>query len=56
MSFDADRIRFERDYLFKSPSAAAACLMGRTANGPVEWKDRAGRTLWEREMQPVTAD
>lgn len=39
------RIRFERDHLFSSPSAAAACVTGRTANGMVEWKDEKGRTL-----------
>lgn len=39
------RIRFEKDYLFSSPSAAAACVTGRTANGLIEWKDIAGRTL-----------
>jgi hypothetical protein len=56
LTVQGDRVRFERDYLFKAPSAAAACLMGRTANGPVEWKDREGRTLWEREMKPKDAE
>lgn len=41
------RIAFERDHLFSSPSAAAACVTGRTANGLVEWKDAAGRELGE---------
>ena len=41
------RIRFERDHLFSSPSAAAACVTGRTANGLIEWKDATGRTLGE---------
>lgn len=46
------RIRFERDHLFSSPSAAAACVTGRTANGLIEWKDAQGRTLGEmREGQ-----
>jgi len=45
------RIRFEKDHLFSSPSAAAACVTGRTANGSIEWKDAAGRTLREvREL------
>jgi len=39
------RIRFEKDHLFASPSAAAACVTGRTANGLIEWKDAKGRTL-----------
>jgi hypothetical protein len=48
-----DRIRFERDYLFKAPSAAAACIRGRTANGPLEWRDAQGRSLWDLEMSPA---
>lgn len=44
-----DRIRFERDHLFQSPSGAAACVTGRTANGWIEWKDLNGRTLGERK-------
>ncbi len=34
-----------RDYRFKSPSMAAAVLLGRNANGRIEWKDDDGRTL-----------
>ena len=37
--------RFSQDYSFSSPSTAAAVVMGRSANGRVEWKDKAGRTL-----------
>lgn len=44
---DGDRIRFARDYLFKSPSAAAACVMGRTAHGLIDWRDEVGRSLLE---------
>ncbi|WP_191599997.1 GIY-YIG nuclease family protein [Marinomonas algicola] len=36
---------FEQDYLFSSPSSAAAVIMGRSANGLKEWKDDKGRTL-----------
>lgn len=46
------RIRFERDHLFASPSAAAACVTGRTANGLIEWKDAKGRTLSEVRGTP----
>ena len=49
------RIRFERDHLFSSPSGAAACITGRTANGMVEWKDVDGQTLGQRmavEVEP----
>lgn len=38
---------FLQDYLFTSPSAAAAQIQGRNANGWVEWKDEKGRTLDE---------
>ncbi len=38
-------IRFSADYLFSSPSAAAAVVMGRSANGPQEWKDQNGISL-----------
>ena len=33
------------DLLFSSPSLAATIVMGRSANGLTEWKDRIGRTL-----------
>ena len=46
---EGGRIRFTRDHLFQSPSGAAACVTGRTANGWIEWKDEAGRTLGERK-------
>ena len=38
---------FTKDYLFSSPSAAAVALMGRTANGWLEWKSKDGKTLDE---------
>jgi hypothetical protein len=37
--------RFTQDYSFSSPSTAAAVVLGRSANGRVEWKDAQGRTL-----------
>lgn len=48
------RIRFEVDHLFKVPSAAAVAVMGRAANGWVEWKDAQGMTL--REACGVTTE
>ncbi|MGN7116649.1 GIY-YIG nuclease family protein [Lysinibacillus odysseyi] len=33
------------DLLFSSPSLAAEIVMGRSANGLTEWKDRLGKTL-----------
>ncbi len=38
---------FTQDYLFSSPSTAAGVVLGRTANGRVEWKTKSGRTLKE---------
>jgi len=39
--------RFERDWPFSSPSAAAAIICGGSANGWVEWKNSHGQTLDE---------
>lgn len=36
-----------QDYTFSSPSTAAGVLLGRSANGRIEWKDKKGRTLKE---------
>jgi hypothetical protein len=44
---------FTRDYLFSSPSAAAAAVLARNANGRTEWKDAKGRTLHEIEAASV---
>ena len=35
----------DHDYTFNSPSTAAGVMLGRSANGRVEWKDATGRTL-----------
>lgn len=40
-----DEMVFSEDYIFPSPSAAAAVVMGRSANGLIEWKLPDGRTL-----------
>jgi hypothetical protein len=42
---EGETIIFEEDHLFRSPSMAAAALLGRTANGWVEWKNKDGATL-----------
>lgn len=46
-----DRVVFERDHLFRSPSMAALALMGRTSNGWIDWKTQDGRTLDEVKRQ-----
>ena len=42
--------KFVKDYLFSSSSAAANVILGRSANGRIEWKDEFGKTLAENEM------
>lgn len=44
---EGDKRRFTQDYTFTSPSLAAAVVLGRSANGRLDWKDAAGRTLKE---------
>jgi hypothetical protein len=49
-----DKLIFQSDYLFNSPSAAAAVVMGRNANGRTEWKDCNGtdlRSIGEQEIK-----
>ena len=41
------RLRFTKDYVFTSPSAAAATVLGRGVNGWTAWKHSDGRTLSE---------
>jgi hypothetical protein len=38
---------FLEDHLFNSPSAAAAAVLARRANGWIEWKNKDGKTLDE---------
>jgi hypothetical protein len=44
---------FTKDHLFKSPSAAATTVLGRSANGWIEWKNSKGKTLDELKRQTV---
>jgi hypothetical protein len=41
---------FPDDYIFSSPSSAASVVMGRTANGLIEWKLSDGTTLKDYEQ------
>ena len=45
LTADGESVEFARDHLFGSPSMAAVALLGRTANGWLEWKDANGATL-----------
>jgi hypothetical protein len=50
---DGESYRLAQDYTFGSPSTAAGVLIGRSANGRLEWKDGKGRSL--REIQETGA-
>jgi hypothetical protein len=42
-------LEFLEDYIFSSPSTAASIVLGRSANGLIEWKQKNGNTLKEFE-------
>lgn len=42
---EGETVVFEKDYLFRSPSMAALAVLGRSANGWIEWRTQNGRTL-----------
>jgi hypothetical protein len=46
--------KFAKDYLFSSPSTAAAVVMGRSANGLIEWKKEDGSSI--KDNQPKNTD
>ena len=50
LEVDGERCRFTRNYAFRSPSAAAAIVIGRSANGTVEWKE-AGTGIAYKEWE-----
>ena len=51
IELDGNVYRFMSDQIFSSPSAAAAAVLARPANGWTEWKFEDGRTLDEVERQ-----
>ncbi len=51
MREEGDRVVFQKDHLFNSPSMAAIALMGRSANGWLEWKSENHKTLDELKRQ-----
>lgn len=53
MRTEGDTVVFEKDHLFKSPSMAAIAVMGRSANGWLEWKSKDGVTLDKLKRQNV---
>ena len=50
-----DHYVFTRDHLFSSPSMAAIAVLGRSANGWLEWKTEQGQTLDGAKRQTVSA-
>jgi Domain of unknown function (DUF4357) len=44
---DGNHLRFTRAHLFDAPSTAAGVVLGRSANGRLEWKNESGRSLKE---------
>lgn len=47
-------LEFYDDFIFSSPSTAAAIVMGRNANGLTEWKNMDGKTLKDFESNDKT--
>lgn len=45
---------FTQDYTFASPSMAAGVLLGRSANGRIEWRNAQGRSLKELQQPADT--
>jgi hypothetical protein len=45
---------FKQDHVFNSPSTAAGVILGRAANGRIEWKLKNGSTL--KELQAATVE
>lgn len=53
LATDGDAYVFTQDYVFGSPSTAASVVMGRNANGRVDWKTADGQSL--KELQETAA-
>ncbi len=53
---DGENLVLVDDYIFSSPSTAAAIVMGRPANGLTEWRNADGRTLkgYESELTDLS--
>jgi len=45
IAITGDTATFAKDHLFRTPSGAACAVLGRTANGWIEWTTKDGRTL-----------
>jgi Domain of unknown function (DUF4357) len=49
-------LTLNQDYLFNSPSTAASVLLGRSANGRLEWKDEKDRSLRDIQEAVLAGD
>lgn len=47
----ADKLVFTKDYIFSSSSTAASIVMGRNANGLIEWKNKNEETLKDHQTK-----
>jgi hypothetical protein len=56
MREEGETVVFTKDHLSGSPSMAAQALIGRTANGWVEWRTSDGRTLDMVKRQALVQD
>lgn len=45
LKLSGEQLVFTQDYVFKSPSAAAAIVVGNSMNGWISWKNKDGKTL-----------
>jgi len=53
LRLDGNNAILTEDYAFSSPSAAAAVISGRSANGRKEWKTPEGKTYAEWEAEQI---
>lgn len=51
---EGKHFRLTQDYVFSSPSTAAMVMLGRTANGRVEWKSADGRSLKDLQESEIS--
>lgn len=58
MKQEGDRVIFQKDHLFNSPSTAAHVVLGRSANGWVEWRNAEGVALdaLRQQASPISED
>lgn len=52
---DGNVFRLTQHHVFDSPSTAAGVLLGRAANGRIEWKDKQGQTLKDLQQKALEA-